>query len=121
MLLFFSGLRRLLSRSQFSQKFLNHRSYTTSSPIVNEDRVALLNDDGGDHSYPKIVEKVFGIRETARLSLDFGVLWVNQILSCEFDHLLTLPAVFCRDGLDLMSMLVPAILMGSLGKLLHYS
>lgn len=120
LLLLFHGLRRLLTHRQFSRKFSFGRSYT-SPPTIREDRVALLNDDEGDasdfsksssrgqvlandtnanssevdHPDPRDVESAFGIRETARLALEFGVLWVKTFFSsASFIIGLTLPAVF---------------------------
>ena len=105
-LLLYCGLRRLVNHSRFFQNLSGRRSYS-SSPFIHEDSAALLenddddastipkpssrgqilaNDTNGnpseiDHSYPRISEEVFGIRETARLGFAFGVLWVKLCLS----------------------------------------
>ena len=120
LLLLFHGLRRLLAHRQFSRIFSFGRSYT--SPLtIREDRVGLLNDDDDDasnfskpssrgqvlandtnvnsseidHPCPRDDERAFGIRETARLGLEFGVLWVKLNFSpANFIIGLTLPAVF---------------------------
>lgn len=97
-LLLFSGLRRFLNRHEFSQAATTR----PSSPTVENESIALLKDDDANSStlpvMPSISQGVandarfdssqhenfhhsnakrkFNVRETARLSFEFGILWV---------------------------------------------